>query len=292
MSKRLVVESYLAHHGIPGQHWGQKNGPPYPLDQKTHNKVVKNREKSGKGDSKKDGYVPIFTLTYLAIYTTAAVATITAAAIQKHSANKQYNKFLEHRETEKTDKKTGLKLKDTEMTDEEDMKLVNPLLKTGETSFSNNCAYCTFTFDMRKRGYDVTAGMNSSGFDRNDISKVYKNAKLSKEFKPEKYVDPRYTKLADQEKAYADDLKANLRKQGEGARGNLGVTWKYAFAGHSVVYQVKNGNLEIIDTQNRIKYDTDKKIDDFLSRTRGAQFTRLDNLQPNVNYMKKEGIIR
>lgn len=27
----LFSEEYLAHHGISGQKWGQKNGPPYPL---------------------------------------------------------------------------------------------------------------------------------------------------------------------------------------------------------------------------------------------------------------------
>ena len=26
---------YLAHHGIPGQKWGEQNGPPYPLNPKT-----------------------------------------------------------------------------------------------------------------------------------------------------------------------------------------------------------------------------------------------------------------
>lgn len=28
--------NYLAHHGILGQKWGQKNGPPYPLDSGKH----------------------------------------------------------------------------------------------------------------------------------------------------------------------------------------------------------------------------------------------------------------
>lgn len=32
--------SYLIHHGIKGQHWGIQNGPPYPLDTKTHRKVI------------------------------------------------------------------------------------------------------------------------------------------------------------------------------------------------------------------------------------------------------------
>lgn len=28
--------NYLAHHGIKGQSWGDRNGPPYPLDRKAH----------------------------------------------------------------------------------------------------------------------------------------------------------------------------------------------------------------------------------------------------------------
>lgn len=37
----IYEDTYLAHHGILGQKWGVQNGPPYPLDQQTHNKVIK-----------------------------------------------------------------------------------------------------------------------------------------------------------------------------------------------------------------------------------------------------------
>lgn len=29
-------ECFLAHHGILGQKWGRRNGPPYPLDAQDH----------------------------------------------------------------------------------------------------------------------------------------------------------------------------------------------------------------------------------------------------------------
>lgn len=38
---------YLAHHGIPNQKWGERNGPPYPLSREEHENVVKS------GDIKK-----------------------------------------------------------------------------------------------------------------------------------------------------------------------------------------------------------------------------------------------
>ena len=34
-------ELYLAHHGIKGQKWGKRNGPPYPLDAQDHSAAEK-----------------------------------------------------------------------------------------------------------------------------------------------------------------------------------------------------------------------------------------------------------
>ena len=37
-------QNYLSHHGVKGQKWGKKNGPPYPLDSKTAERVKKQSE--------------------------------------------------------------------------------------------------------------------------------------------------------------------------------------------------------------------------------------------------------
>lgn len=37
MNKDLV----LIHHGIQGQKWGKRNGPPYPLDKNAQKKIKK-----------------------------------------------------------------------------------------------------------------------------------------------------------------------------------------------------------------------------------------------------------
>lgn len=35
-----MAQKELYHYGIPGMHWGQKNGPPYPLSESKHESVV------------------------------------------------------------------------------------------------------------------------------------------------------------------------------------------------------------------------------------------------------------
>ncbi len=42
----IYEDTYLSHSGIPGMRWYHKNGPPYPLSDKAHDRVVKRAEKS------------------------------------------------------------------------------------------------------------------------------------------------------------------------------------------------------------------------------------------------------
>ena len=57
-----MYNTYLYHHGILGQHWGKKNGPPYPLDTGDHSASEKKAgwrkslSKSGVDKDAKNGY--------------------------------------------------------------------------------------------------------------------------------------------------------------------------------------------------------------------------------------------
>ena len=41
ISRNPQNSSYLVHHGIAGQKWGKRNGPPYPLDYNDHSAAEK-----------------------------------------------------------------------------------------------------------------------------------------------------------------------------------------------------------------------------------------------------------
>ena len=43
-----VYFNKLEHHGIEGQRWGKKNGPPYPLDESDHSAAEKKAKKKKK----------------------------------------------------------------------------------------------------------------------------------------------------------------------------------------------------------------------------------------------------
>jgi len=42
---------YLVHHGIDGQKWGQRNGPPYPLDYDDHSAAEKRKNPKSELDN-------------------------------------------------------------------------------------------------------------------------------------------------------------------------------------------------------------------------------------------------
>lgn len=48
-----ITHSELYHHGIKGQHWGERNGPPYPLDKAAHKAVVNGASDETKKQAKK-----------------------------------------------------------------------------------------------------------------------------------------------------------------------------------------------------------------------------------------------
>ena len=68
--------NYLAHHGIQGQKWGIKNGPPYPLDSSS-------KSSSEKKQSKEKFHLSNRQKTYLAIGAAVAVGALAAYGTYK-----------------------------------------------------------------------------------------------------------------------------------------------------------------------------------------------------------------
>lgn len=308
------MDDIIEHHGIKGQRWGVRNGPPYPLDKSTSSRVKKSAGLTSKKSSSKnrdfrglsdDQIVSLLQLSVFTLITVGPIAAYVAERkikqIQKREA---YTKMSELRTNEKVDKKTGLLLKsDKNATPEEDLELVNSLRgskdKESWNTFSN-CTYCTTAYDLRRRGYDVVAGTTPIGVDTKDIESWYKDGKFKKiKREPSGKALMKNMFLSTSTKDQIDSVKkAMVKNEPVGSRGNICVYWLGSSSGHSMAYEITEKGLVIRDGQsNQSYYDVPGGKNSIYNIFKHAnmwdvQYMRTDNLTPNYEKLKKDGIIR
>ena len=210
------------------------------------------------------------------------------------AAQKAENENEERIKKLKVDKKTGLHLKDGEMSRDEDMKKVNPGFYNFDSNTKNNCMLCTTAYDLRRRGYDVAANKVSLGYEAKDIKRWYPKAKIQEIGNAYDIINNEDTsklKKAGQRLSLIYGIKSPIRdrtietikKQGEGARGNLMIQFTDNWGGHSVAYEVEDGQVVIRDCQVGRKA---RKPDAYLDQCFKATVVRLDNVAFNPNTIK------
>lgn len=125
----------------------------------------------------------------------------------------------------------------------------------------NNCMMCTTATIMKLKGYDVTANQTKHGYGDTQVKQWFPDAKV------EQYSFKKQGK----------SLENVLKSQGDGAYGNIMVTWA-AGGGHSMVYTVKNGKVDILCSQSGQKYSLNDLRNSI--NPNGTSFARLDNVEP------------
>lgn len=195
-------------------------------------------------------------------------------AIKAKHANENLNRTInEIAANPNVDKKTGLKLKNGQTSADDDMAKVNPGYKNWSDGTKSNCAICTATYALRRKGYDVTANGANDGYDTTAFLQAFPKASMRK------------VKLSNN----SDELRSSLNIP-EGGYGNLSVNWKNG-GGHSMVVSVEGGRVVIRDTQSNKVY-RGSAVNKILSKTDGeGKIIRLDNANPDIAQMKKMGMI-
>lgn len=217
----------------------------------------------------------------MASYTaTLAINTpsLVGKEISAHKANNKLKKTIDEISANtNVDKKTGLKKKQKEMTPDEDMEKINPGFKNWSDNTKSNCFLCTTAYDLRRKGYDVTANGASEGYDSTAALAWYPKASMTRLHSP-----PNFNKETQQ-------AMMKVFNTPEGGYGNLSVSWKKG-GGHSMVYGVENGIPVLRDCQTNKVY-RGGACNKIFKASDELRYTRLDNVQPNISVMKKWGAI-
>jgi len=153
---------------------------------------------------------------------------------------------------------------------EDDMLACNPRYKDGVVpGTTSNCTLCAFTYDMRRRGYDVAALASETGnYPDQVIKDLYKDAKEDK-FKA---------------KNFTDLFKQAAEKYPEGARGEVHLV--APFFAHSMAWEIKNHELIVIDPQRNEKHTAQQLMEyGFYPSHAQNGFVRTDNLEVNLSGM-------
>ena len=195
-----------------------------------------------------------------------------------------------------------LPLKSKPTTCDEDMALVNPDYDKSDPLTSQNCAYCTMAYDMRRRGYDIESKHDSNGLSTYQVLRNYDWSAARKQFKQETGIDADLTDFPDalihtvyiesnskereldahsrfddapthDRKEAVTRLERELSNYGEGSRGMIAMSWKFGGA-HAIAWEVQNGKVVYRDCQVNKKID----ISTYMSRSDEMQYVRLDNL--------------
>ena len=171
--------------------------------------------------------------------------------------------------------KYGLKEKDA--SPDEDSAEINERYHEG-VEYQMNCYSCSLNYDLRRRGYNTEAIADYDGATADEITACYKD--------PVVYANqtPMSTKQATKE------MVDTMKREGDGAYGNLFVYWKSG-GGHSMVWAVENNEVVIRDCQTNTVYKGNE-IETLISYTyvdryaTAMNFFRTDNLELTDEILK------
>lgn len=294
-------EDDVEHSGIMGMHWGERHGPPYPLDQETNLRIRMAAKHPGVEDDHKS--------------TKKEKELIRKSNEEEHPVEKLAD-------LKKIDDLSLLDVDTSDPLARDDKEKIaavrnlryninHPDENIRDLGRHYNCPNCASAFEMTRRGYDVVARPAPNGSNVGDITKNFKGGKLekltgdadidtsllTKELAwndPDTYYERKweiYEKLQDK-------VHKTLTSQGDGARGIVVMCYdtvgdfsktKRSNAFHAFNYEVKGKDVVYYDSQCK----SDRNLLGFRDGTwvldtdyRDNYFMRTDNLEPSEEICK------
>lgn len=276
-----TIGGELYHHGILGQKWGQRNGPPYPLGKGKHSKREKDMNytksiKKGrankadkKGQTKTTGKITNYSSNFSnendPRFLEVDERVMPDGRIIFPPIAKVIGEFAENGKNPYPREKTGFE----GVYDE-----VNP--NYGERGTTNNCPFVGAAVEIRSRGYDVVARRSLGGASAGMFRRWFKGAE---------------NELCES----VDELKQDILNDGDGSSGVLGGYYGDGLGsgqgGHTLHWRNENGEIKVIDGQNHTEWDFDDVWDQYGFNPGKCIRTRLDNHEPNWDTLAEDGVL-
>lgn len=312
------LPSYLCHHGIKNQHWGVRNGPPYPLDRKTSNAI-----KRGKNETRHEGKKVGTSHSAAAAGTYYTRPAYKIEEMPWGEFHKQPMSYKEkYRETDLGLKEVN-KYADGNFRNALESDDIRTLLESNFKDDRYKNATLTIN-DVQKRrirengfegGYerDLLNAINQWSTDRNTQEASNNCSKCSDMVElVQRGMNPmtfsagrsKFGMLSSatayhwdgavvyKEKSYAN-IENKIKSFGNHGSGTIGIR-RSDGSGHSMHFTVIKGRVEVQDGQNGRVYHTIQEALKAESHdpNQFCHITRLDQATPNVKHMIEDSVVR
>ena len=269
-------EDYICHHGIKGQKWGVRHGPPYPLDPTVKVRAYSKKEfgrnpytkyvKTKKFHDQQVGY---------ALDERNSVEEVESRILRSNgeeifpSPAQVIRDFARDKGTNPyptTATREGFAYS---------AQKTNP--GYGERGTTNNCLRTSVAVELRNRGYDVIG------------ARSHHTAAI---FEPETWFKGALTKGY----STAEECRRDILKQGEGASGVLGGFYGEGMGsgsgGHALHYWVHDRTVKVQDGQSGKCFNTFTDAWNYYGFDKGpCSATRLDDCEPDWDAMMDDSVI-
>jgi len=283
----------ITHHGVKGMKWGvrryqNKDGSLTSAGRQrynTNNGAAMRNNDNNTGRSVKSGYkdandfinsksntkvselaggpgeeLAIYAATYAVALSAVVVAAKISEKISRKKRDEAFEDFYNNREFKDFNEVPKLSKK---MSPTDSAKVTNP--DYPDMGSTMNCTLCTTAMALREKGYDVRAIKTDEGF--------YTDTLFNKAFNS--------TEVKMKKTRKVDDVINNFSSNGDGAYGNVTVSWKYGGA-HSIFWKNENGTTNFYDGQSGKSYSSyseKKSLFSYVDMS-NVKYSRLDNCEP------------